>query len=757
MAFEVYLTDGINLAELDTENIDVSTTFSITDLQDISNRKDKIQAITFKGTKTNNHVFGSWFELGRSSDFSIGNNLYFNYNPLRSVTCIVYEDSELIFKGSLRLSEISIDKNGQAVYSTVLTGPVIDLKTIIQDKYLHDLDFSDLRHRYNMTQIQNTWSTSTERYDSTTSGYTSTDFAYGEGYIYPAIDYGYRLSGITDHTTYLHSLNLKPAVYVTEYMDRIFGQPELTGYTYEIKGDTGFTEMFNHLVVPDSQEGLFNIVSGITSTYSLTGTGFTHTSTNFSYQKLIPLQQVVHPTSGIDSLLVPYSTYNDVLISQRKFKTVFNLNMNLRSRNYRYDGTAENVVCRLRLVTRTPQANNNLSGWATVAEKEFLLESQYGTYNQDVSFDFEATIEQNMQVAVMVNVPNLVITTIFPSAGYVRYISYTANTCQLSAPKNQNTILTNELTQVNYNEIITPAAPVNIKQIDFLKSLMNQFNLYCYSSNINSKHLIFENHDNFYAYCQPQYLNTVALDWSGKVDYSQGFKQVSNLNLPKSYLFTYKDDEDYLNKYYKVRFNKPYGSFTFDDSYGLVAQQKQELIFSPLIIAAGSDRVYPLLFKVEGADGTEIKKSKTNIRIGYYNGLQECSPYSIYNYDMDTVYAGSSYPQISNYYLSGSTPTHNLHFGRPNEAYFGQVSEYIEAPTSYENYYINQVSDLTNPDVKYFECSVLLTPLDIANLDLRIPIYIDTGSFGSAYFKIVKLEYQGKDQPSKISLQKIVY
>lgn len=113
---------------------------------------------------------------------------------------------------------------------------------------------------------------------------------------------------------------------------------------------------------------------------------------------------------------------------------------------------------------------------------------------------------------------------------------------------------------------------------------------------------------------------------------------------------------------------------------------------------------------------------------------------------------------ISNYYVDGSGVVQSdLHFGQPVLFYFPYDSDYANAPTSYQDYFIGQITDLTNPDVTYIECNVLLNAIDIANLDLRIPVFIQTGKYNASYFKVLKVEYEGAVSPSKVSLQRIVF
>lgn len=764
MNYQVYITDGIDVVELDTENIDINSVFSISDIEDIGARKDNTKSIQFKGTKTNNNAFGTFFDLGRTSDFDYDNAILFNYNPLRKVTALVYDDTNLIFRGSLRIQEIQIDKTGSPIYNTVLTGSLIDLKTAIQDKMLSDLDFSDLRHNYAITAITNSWSASTEGYDITTSTFTSTPFQYGKNYVYPNIDYGNFLQDATS-INQLHMKNFKPAIYVKEYFDRIFGQSNISGFTYEIKGSESFKEMFNHLIIPDNQLGFLSTISGVTSTCKLPLSASPYvfnrqpsSDVDWAWNKLIHIGEIVHPDTTIAGPLFQnhLGFYNRVLDVQKDLTTSGKLEIV-------FDGFLSvttgitSLLGAVRFVKRAPEDNEDGdSGWTEILRKEFNLQANVGNQTFNYSLDIgNLEIKKGEQIGVMIS-------TAYVAGGYT-LIAYSVAFCKLTFPRDERSLITFQL-EPAIGDYCTPKPPINIKQIDFIKSFMHQFNMYCYTTMDNPKNMIFQKYDDYYVYALPDYIKNSALDWTNKIDYSSGFKIKSNIALPKSYLFTYKEDGDWFTDLYKKTFNENYGQFSFNDQYGLTDIKKLELIFSPIVLISdtGTNRKYPALYK---DDGGQKKVDKTNIRMGYYNGLRPCNPYSInYLNSASTIvelYTGTTYAQFGNYYLtgegSGTTVANDIHFNQPRQVYFTATDDYFTAPNSYQNYYINQVTDLTNPDVTYVECKALLNDIDISNLDLRTPIYINTGTMNGAYFKLLKVQYDGSDVPSQLQLQKIAF
>ena len=562
------------------------------------------------------------------------------------------------------------------------------------------------------------------------------------------IDYGF--TGTTDTNKFIAN-NFKPAVYVKEYLDRIFSQ--VSGFTYEIKGSDEFIEMFNHLIIPDTydittkvvNDGLgwqnyYNQPTGVTTTYSASG----------STKYLVRVDDLFNYV-GYGNLLELVTPYNNVLISKKTFTTSVKINST-------FSGTVDNIgyaggYVYLRLVERIPKNNNSATdSWQVLFEKRHSVFIDYPTFDVELNIPSIHFVQGN-QYAIQIEfdpINDLLAALTNPK------ISGTTNTMYIPAEVNQP--ITYELSpKLISGDKITPKAPANIKQIDFLKSLINQFNFVVYSDLTNYKHIIFEKYDDYYVYTLPQYIKSNSLDWTNKIDYTNGLKIKSNIDLPKSYLFTYKKDSDYYSELYSKRYNKQYGELMFEDQFGLVEQKKVELIFSPTVLISdfGTNRKYPALYKLEN---NTKKLTGTNIRLGFYNGLVDCSNFNI-GIMSGTTYqtwdSRTTYPQFSNYYMVSGSPVFDIHFNSPNEYYFVQDSDYKNVPNSYNEYYINEVTELTNPNVVYVECSAYLNSVDISSLDLKIPIYINMGSMNGAYFKLLKVEYTDSNTPSRILLQKI--
>jgi hypothetical protein len=782
MAYRVYITDDINVVELDVENIDIQTKFELLTLENIGQRKQNIQSINFVGTKTNNNAFGTFFDLSRDSNFSIPNSLLFNYNPLRSVKVLVYENTELVFVGSLRIQEINVDKQNIITYNCVVTSAFIDLKTLIQDRKLEDIDFSDLQHRYSYSVVKNTWNTSIETYNPNNNTYGSKPFKYGSGYVYPYIDYGYFFSSTADIAQY-NARNFRPAIYVREYFNRIFSEQ---GFEYEIKGEPNFnTDVFDRLVLPHTNESLVALKNNVQGVLKQnTGTTWTYfeqfSPTSCKYCLALPnaayrvpfttgdfkpVQSVFNiffqprPTDTLPNILVKQN------IGQTRGRYEYDIDVSIQYQTSSAVGPSNLglfIIIQKIATPGTPNPNVPL-----VFEQMAFTTINYGPANTGIK-NYKGVLEFDTS---FVNGNQIYVTFAFSYLGAFNtpFGTVTFKKSELTIPSAPLDVFSIDGIQISDPDIsqanngataIFPEPPTNVKQIDFIKSISNLFNWVIYTDKEKPKKIIFETYDSYYSKLSPALLTKLSLDWTNKIDYTKNFKIKTNIDLPKSYLFTFGQDEDFLNADYFRKFREPYSQLEFDDQYGLTEQKKVELIFSPLILAeiGNSNRKFPQLYKV---DNGVKKRTKTKPKIGFYNGLKGGSAQWNVSFSTNdttpTVWEGgrTSYPEVSNYLEINNKVIQDIHYNTPRFIYFKNFTPYSNLPNSYSKYYLNQTSDLTNENVVYIECEALLNSIDIANLDLKIPIYIGTGEFNGAYFKLLKVEYVQDGLPSKLLLQKI--
>lgn len=777
MAYKVYLIEDIdvnNWIELDCEGVDFSTTFAVSQVADIANRTDSItKQIRFNGTKTNNLAFGSFFHQNVVADFELDNRLFFNYNPLRAVDCLIYEDSALLLRGELRVVSIDSDASGNPIYETVITGSFINFKETIQTLLLDDLDFTDFRHRYSWNNIKDSWDLRTERYNVSGNTYSFKPFQKGSGYVYPFIDYGHIYKNI-DANANLNSIpikNFKPAIFVKEYFDRIFSQEALVGYTYEVKGSSDLIDRFNSLIIPCNVEKLNSKSSTSLTVFSDANQTRDSDRTvidgdNFKMYRYVNLDSFIDPNDLVNS----YGNYLDGELPQ----CVYVVNREFLANGYAkltfaniFNKYLTPVKVTLQLCERdfiaAADGDFDSSNWNVIQSSNTVtIPKDAGLNNVTLEMEIgERTYEETSQLCLRVffeGAPFALEFSIF-GVGMV----YTINHAQFKFPKDSNSSITYGL---DINDVMIPEPVKGIKQMDFIKSIINLFNLYVYTEKERPKHLIFQTYNDYYAYSSLNLLPTNAVDWSAKIDYSKPPKVKPNIDLPKSYLFTFKDDDDYINKDYKTRNSEACGTFKFNDSYGLRAEKKVELLFSPspLVQYKGTGRIHPAIYTVES---NNKKPTKSNVRIMYYNGVKFCQPYFVgkdvvtdATYTVLPVGLGlSTYPQAGNYYLglgvNNSTPIDDLNFGVAKTFYFDNLSTHLNCPTGYQVYYRDQVSELTKPNISFVSCQGYLNEIDVANLNLRRPVFVDFGKWGHHYYKVLSVEYHNRNEMSELQLQKI--
>jgi len=154
----------------------------------------------------------------------------YNFNASKAANCVIYVDKIQVFKGIIRLLEITIDR-GSIEYECVVFGELGGFVTALNNDKLEDLDFSAYNHNWTYQNILASW----EQASGTTAS--------GIGYYYPLIDYG-QVHTNKKHWSYKA---FRPALFVREYLDKIITG---TGYTYEAPFFD--TNLFKRLVIPNN-------------------------------------------------------------------------------------------------------------------------------------------------------------------------------------------------------------------------------------------------------------------------------------------------------------------------------------------------------------------------------------------------------------------------------------------------------------------------------------------------------------------------
>src|SRR5215217_549315 len=216
-----------------TDEIDARFTYQSDDVRDFGSKNTNFsKTIKLPGTSNNNYYFGFCFEF---TGFNPVNpalpNIGMNFSAGKAASAIVLVDGIQIFKGIIRLMEITID-NGHVEYQCVVYGELGGLAADIGNKLLQDLDFSVYNRQWNISTIAGSW----------LGGGGG-----GAGVYMPLIDYG----NVSTNKIDFQFKAFRPALYVREYLMKIL-ETAKQGYTY----DFPFLDsaLCKRLIVPHNED-----------------------------------------------------------------------------------------------------------------------------------------------------------------------------------------------------------------------------------------------------------------------------------------------------------------------------------------------------------------------------------------------------------------------------------------------------------------------------------------------------------------------
>jgi hypothetical protein len=687
---EIYLEDY----RLDL-NQDLSTeyTYAIDDIQDFSSRNTNFsKTITLPGNAVNNKLFGHIFDFNNANFYNeSADNVGYNFNASKAANCVIYVDKIQIFKGILRLLEITIDR-GTIEYECAVFGELGGFVSAVGNKKIEELDFSEYDHQWSRDNIVNSWEQAS---GTTASGY---------GYYYPLIDYGqYSENNKRDWRVGA----FRPALFVREYMDKI-----ITGAGYTYTSAFFDSNLFKRLIIPNNQKNF-----GTQKAYNFQRRNDSYTFTQADgTTKLIPMS-----ISEITQNYTPNAQFTQFTYTGTSFTGNFECDIRLSwlknsSIPFHFDvlvnGTAINSF----------SWESSSSATAIVHELSVSGNITLNT-NDVVSFRFRQDAATNFQLIVQIG------------QGLFR-------------------IKSASLTFVDYNlgdniDINATCIPRGIFQKDFFSSIVKMFNLYVVEDATKEKHLniipwidYYQQTANFLQINDleeelkidntdllllddPSGLN---LDWSYKVDRNKPFKikPMSELN-GRYFEYKYKQDADFYNEDYFKRYSIGYADYLEDTGFEF-ANDKQtlEIIFAPtpLVGYTGEDKIFPTIFrKTNTQNNPSEDRTEHVIRIMQVRKITGVSNWHIKNSNGNLGSALTSYG-YAGHLDNPNIPTADINFGVPNELFFNITTDYPTA-NLYNAFWSEYINEIIDKDSKLLTCNIYLKTTDIYSLDFSKLIYID--------------------------------
>jgi hypothetical protein len=667
------------------------------------------QNFTLPGSDVNNQFFNNVFDIGATPAVALN----------KSVPCQVLVDGEAVFTGKLYINNLISDQYNDVIYNCVVVNETVDFRILTENQGLSDLNWSKYNHTYNYAAISQSWN----------------DQLFSGSIFYPLVNYGANPNDSTspgfefggakyqmdNPTTPLKVSQFKPAIKAKTIVDEIFDK---INYKY--------TSSF-------FSSSLFQNLYFLNSVDDKDGISFVNASSG-SYVYNNVTQSVA---SGFTTL-VP---------TQLQFSTaVFNAgnNFNLTSDTYQADFTGNHVLNINIPFTissnfgplQTRRAGRQLVIWITngpgVGASNVLHTIKTPLYN---------TVTGNINTG---NV-SLNLTT-----GQTIYFYFALQSPNANGLEQFRTVATAGQNGV-YLKVTTPQNPVggtvnvakmfgDIKTLDFMKSLIEKFNLVIEPVAGQKNVLRIEPYNDW--------VNLGStVDWTDIMDRDTKY-QISHpiQSLPKVFKFSDSQDEDVLNTYQKNTYGNVYGAYTYQTDSDLANGEETIGGFygaTPVkgIPTKGTNGTTVLPWMVKQSEGKYAEPFNFKPRLLFKQPIQYIPNNEMYGTATGSFVApsGSTFYYIDDPDASGvralnfyrtllpttDSPTiftSSLDIHYANIGYYPYQQSAVNGQCQdgvynrYWAYYINSLYDI---DARLLTCNIVLNPADINNIKLNDKIFID--------------------------------
>ncbi len=708
MSANKVIINGVACPLVDDDSILVSK--RLTDIENPEQKtSDWTKQFEIKGTQEVNTLFGQIFNVNLDIQNVSLVNFTPDFNPNLKAKIIVMVGNMTVFNGFCQMLDIRIDKDKLIYYSINAYAGIGNLFNEIKTKFLTDIDLSPFNHAITRANVVSSWTPTL-----------------GDGYVYPMIDFGFDTSYDRWVTEYF-----KPAIFAKEYLDNIFAD---AGWSYESNFLT--STYFKSLIIPCKTEDVLlsntviydrSFLVGRESTtqnitlpsYSSVGTAIlfnADSGTLGSYD--------LHDTSGND-----YNTGTGVWTCDENgtYRIGFSLSLNMENNvspfvsSYSYYGRASIVLYK--------------NGSAQeVYPVTFLFTSTNTSSNISINYtsqDFRAEVGNTFYLGITFGSVTDSHNIIYNSNGSNIEVNVLAGSVMSLIPQ----------PKLTYGDTLTMNSliPDNIKQTDFLSSIIKRFNLYVEETDFHKLKI------------EPRedYFNSDIVDWTTKVDVESIKLIPVGLSQNKSYLFTDEEDTDTLNKDYKVRNNKTYGEYLHEVTNDFLTEQKViKTIFAPTPLSSPTSGennriISNMSFATE--DGQNIMTGQPKIRLLYWGGLLSCNKWNFRNEQSSSIDVANDY---TSYPYAGHldnpyTPTLDINFGTPLNIYYdnnigGAGNPRYTNNNVYNGYWRKAIEEITDKNSKVYVANFNLNIADYLNIDFKKQYFIK-----DSYYRL--LEYVDYD------------
>ncbi len=685
---------GANIVEYELDlydDVPLPINKSIIDIQNIAERKsDFTKTITLPGTHNNNDIFSNIFNLARSVNNTNTYNFAPDFNPNLKANAILYKNGIAMIDGYLQLTNINVLDNYEIEYEIVIIGKTANLFQDLGDKKLSELNLSAYNHIWNFENIEASWSPSHTR-----------------GYYYGMIDLG-----LSNNQRGYYTVDWKPQIFLRTIVEQIFKDAG-----YRIQSNFLTSGHYNNLVVPCTQNKLLLSEEQVRDN-SFEADRITDSSPitfGFGGSASVPLNNVIQDTvpTGYDNTTFTFTVQKSAkyrfganIISQCSTNVFFEYEIQ-RTRGANTDIMFKSISQSYDNSLSTPSVRTSKFTTEFYCEAGDIIELKYFTLR------FFTTSTVNV---------------IFKSGSFFNGVIDSA-------------------IAVGDTMLLANCLPSDVKQTDFLVSVINLFNLYIEPNPLDPKKLIIEPRDQFY-------LEEI-VDLTSKIDVSRPIeiKPLSELKY-KEYNYQMAEDKDAANSDYLLRYNQPYGSAKIPIVNDFVNETfTTSVVFAPTpLIKSKNDGVVfsQIVFRDSSGKRTD---GTSKLRLLYAGGLSASfgtdffhlrDPDGSYNYF-------DAYPYVG-HLDDVFNPTYDVNYYIPKEVFYTNNLEVEYTDNNLFNLYHKKgLQELTNKDSKTITLYVKLNENEVNKLSFRNYYFID-----KQYYRLYEIDFDSNSEdPAKLTFLKL--
>ena len=705
------LTNGQVILDL-YEDEDIPLTLSVDNFKNVAEKVQSYsKSFNLPATKRNNKIFDQIFEITRSDDGVI-------FNPYKKTECVLKQDGFVLFTGFLRLLDVT-DKKGETSYNVNLYSEVIALADYLKDRTFIDLDFTELTHAYNKSEIKHSWNDGTAGQTTpitwtyaNTSGFR-TDF---NTLKYPFVNWNNNwliaAAGSTPTAGNPQLVNLeqafRPFINIKYIIQRIF---ENSPFTFS--SDFFDTADFEKLYM-DFNWGGDNIPSELNDTY-LARWNFNVSPSipsnigNGSFKEFHLIPETISPLQYPSALPPNYVAATNIITATTD-NEIYDINYNFLFG--KTSATSESIECQW-LHNSTPINHQTVLFPAIMTKSSYSGNLQIALQTGDTlsaQFKGDTDIMQNET---------------FPSTCFFLQSSSTISTTTLQ-------VLRGEL-----------------GQWDFLKGLITMFNLVTLVDEDNPNNIIIEPYVDIFTNHTSD-----PLQWTDKIDVSE-MKLEPLTDLNRRTIFKFVEDEDdfaftnYKNQvgghlYGSKKFNAGNEFNILDGLDEVIAEPFAATVVKPLA-SQFSSFITPALYAYNPDDDTS-EGFDNSPRIMYNNGIQDTGA-SYYIPPQNGLLSENQTNFLQFSHLTDIptitsippviTDTRDFHFGEC------QLMTGVGNATPnnlFNIYWLPYYNELYNPNTRIMTIKVNLSPSDINTFKFNDTVFIK-----NRVFRVNKIDYKPND------------